>query len=85
MTTSKAKKRVQMSRSYEAALKDCADCRGGGKVTQAEDFCGCWRNDIWEECKRPLCRNCADIRLNVWRCKRCAGKTIKRTEVSNGQ
>ena len=47
----------------------CSICR----TSRAENLCGCWRKELGEECRAPLCKKCADIRLNVWRCKRCAG------------
>ena len=70
--TAKARSRNRSvsTREQIAMAKMCCVCR----VERAKGLCGCWRNDIWEECRAPLCRGCADIRLNVWRCKRCAKK-----------
>jgi len=62
-------KRVS-TREQIAMAKMCSACG----VSRAKELCGCWRNELGEECRAPLCKECADIRLNVWRCKRCAKK-----------
>lgn len=70
MTTTIQKRKPLTRRQRDAMAKYCCEC-----ITErAEDFCGCWIQTLNKECHAPLCRSCADIRLNVWRCKRCAGK-----------
>ena len=45
-----------------------------GDETQAEEFCGAWVNDgtgnlgSGHECHKPLCRDHADVRLQLWLC-----------------
>lgn len=61
---------LNVSRLAIAKASMCGACR----VNRAKNLCGCWRNELGEECRAPLCRACADIRMDVWRCKRCARK-----------
>jgi len=54
-------------RQRDARKLKCEECFD----EKAEDFCGCWIQSEDRECYKALCRNCADIRLNIWRCFEC--------------
>ena len=63
------------SRKEQASEVACA-YHGPGDETQAEEFCGAWVNDgsgnlgSGQECHTPLCYDCADIRLQIWLCRK---------------
>jgi len=61
------------SRQEQAKEVCCAYCPTADNL-QAEEFCGAWVNDgsgdlgSGHECHRPLCREHADVRLQLWLC-----------------
>lgn len=57
-------------RERMAAVFKCGECH----TQQAQEMCGCWIQGLDRECKKPLCRECADVRLGIWRCKGCSKK-----------
>ncbi len=68
------------TRSRKVEARDC-NCpyHDPKEPVQAEDFCGVWINDGSNDgrgipARVPLCRNCADIRLQVWVCPRHQSK-----------
>lgn len=71
MTAAIQKRKPLTARQRDAMHRKCAECN----KSNAEEFCGCWRNDLGGECHRPLCRSCADVRLGIWRCNQCKPKT----------
>lgn len=80
----KTKKPHVKSRRQEA-LETCCPYHPVGEETQAEDFCGAWINDgsgnlgSGHECHKPLCRDHADVRLQLWLCPEHG--RVKTTEV----
>jgi len=50
-------------RQWAARAHRCIGCGA-----QAFEFCGVWDRDLGEECHNPICRNCAEQRIQVYLC-----------------
>lgn len=68
----------QKSRKQQAK-EFCCPYHAQGEEVHAEDFCGAWLNDGSDggrgrERRTPLCREHADVRLQLWVCPAHAPK-----------
>lgn len=59
----------QTGRAIEASKQKCRECW----LEYAKEYCGAWINDgsnegRGRECRKPICRECAGVRLGLWLC-----------------
>jgi len=72
-------KQDQTKREREAKKVKCAfhpQNWWDANPIMAGNFCCAWIKDgsndgVGRECHTPICRNCAEIRLQIWLCPKC--------------